>query len=420
MSSLLIKNISQLATLASSKKPKTCDSMRDAGYINDACVFIKDGVIAFAGEKSKAPKKADRMSALPEADEIIDADGCCVSPGLIDAHTHPVFSKTREDEFVMRIMGKTYMEITSEGGGIMSSVKHLRETSKRDLKEITRKHLDDFLSNGTTTIEAKSGYGLNLDDEIKSLEILKELNEEHPIEIIPAFLGAHTIPAEYKNNREEFIRTVIDEMLPEVANRHLAKYCDIFCEKGVFTVEESRRILMRAKELGMGIRIHSDEFEAIGGTELAGELKAVSADHLTAITYSGIKALKENGVIPILLPATSFFLGHGHYAPARKMIDAGLPIAIATDFNPGSSMTNSLQMAMTIACINMKLLPEEALCACTVNAAWSLGILDKVGSIEEGKQADLVIWDTKNFRQVVYHFGKNHAKYIIKAGNLMS
>ena len=407
MSSLLIKNISQLATLASANKPKTGDSMRDAGYINDACVFIKDGVIAFAGEKSKAPKKVD---------EIIDADGCCVTPGLIDAHTHPVFSKTREDEFVMRIMGKTYMEIASEGGGIMSSVRHLRETSKGDLKEITRKHLDDFLSNGTTTIEAKSGYGLNLDDEIKSLEILKELNEEHAIEIIPTFLGAHTIPAEYKNNREEFIRIVIDEMLPKVANRHLAKYCDIFCEKGVFTVGESKRILMRAKELGMGIRIHSDEFEAIGGTELAGELKAVSADHLTAITDSGIKALKENGVIPILLPATSFFLGHGHYAPARKMIDEGLPIAIATDFNPGSSMTNSLQMAMTIACINMKLLPEEALCACTVNAAWSLGLPNELGSIEEGKRADLVIWDTPNFRQVVYHFGVNHANTVIKAG----
>ena len=385
--------------------------MHDAGYINNAVVFVEDGFISFVGEKSKAPRKADKT---------IDAKDCCVTAGLVDAHTHPVFAGTREDEFVMRIQGKTYMDIAKEGGGIMSSVRQLRAISKDELKRITRKHLDDFISYGTTTIEAKSGYGLSLDDEIKSLEVIKELSDEHPLEMIPTFLGAHSIPEEYKNKRDEFLRIVINKMVPEVAAKGLAKYCDIFCEKGVFNVHESRLVLAKAKSLGLGVRIHSDEFEAIGGTELAGELHASSADHLTAITDSGIDALKKGGVTPILLPATTFFLGHSHYAPARKIIDAGLPVAIATDFNPGSSMTNSLQMVMTIACINMKLLPEEALCACTVNAAHSLGLLDEIGSVEPGKRADLVIWNTSNFRKVVYHFGVNHVKKVIKSGMVVA
>lgn len=410
MSSLLIKNISQLATL-SGEIPRSGENLKNVSYVQDASVLIEDGIVAYAGCAKKVPDI--------KADEVIDAGGRCVTPGLVDPHTHPVFAKTREAEFVMRLMGKSYMEIANEGGGIMSSVKSLRETDRNSLKEMTRKRLDGFIEYGTTSIEAKSGYGLSLDDEIKSLEIIKELNNEHPLEMIPTFLGAHSLPAEFKENREEFLRIVIEEMLPIVAERKLARFCDIFCEKGVFDADESRLVLKKAKELGLGVRIHSDEFEAIGGTELAGELNAASADHLTAVTESGMKAMLDGGVTPIVLPATTFFLGHTHYSPARKMIDMGLPLAMASDFNPGSSMTHSLPMTMTIACINMKLLPEEALSACTVNSAYSLRIHDKVGSLEAGKQADLVIWDTQNFRQVVYHFGVNHASIVIKSGEVV-
>jgi imidazolonepropionase len=409
MTSILIKNISQLVTLSKGEIPRKGNQMKDVGYIDNACVLIEDGKIAYTGGTKSCPRKADLT---------IDAGWSCVTPGLVDPHTHPVFAATREEEFVMRIMGKTYMEIASEGGGIMSSVRSLRNVEKDVLKIETRKRLNDFLKYGTTTIEAKSGYGLTLEDEIKSLEIISELNDEQPLEMIPTFLGAHSIPEEYKNNREEFLRIVIEEMLPEVADRKLTKYCDIFCEKGVFTVEESRRVLQKAKELGLKIRIHSDEFEPIGGTELAGELKASSADHLTAVTESGMKSMLKGGVVPIVLPATTFFLGHKEYSPARKMIDMGLPLAMATDFNPGSSMTNSLPMAMTIACINMKLLPEEALTACTVNSAYSLDLSDRIGSLKEGMDADLVIWDTTNFRQVVYHFGVNHARVVLKKGRV--
>lgn len=410
MTSILIKNISRILTLSGADIPRTGNGMMHVGEIHNAAVLIEDDKIIYAGAESDAPNKADL---------IIDANNCCVTPGLVDPHTHPVFAKTREDEFVMRIEGKPYMEIAAEGGGIMSSVRSLRDVGKKQLKEMTRLRLDDFIDYGTTTIEAKSGYGLTTEDEIKSLEIIKELNEEHPLTMVPTFLGAHSLPAEYKNDRGEFLRIIIEEMLPKVVENNLAKYCDIFCEKGVFNVEESRLVLTRAKELGLKIRIHSDEFEPIGGTELAGELKAASADHLTAVTDSGIKAMKDGGVTPIVLPATTFFLGHTHYSPARKMIERGLPLAIATDFNPGSSMTHSLPMAMTIACINMKLLPQEVLNACTVNAAYSLDLHEQIGTIEKGKNADLVIWDTENFNQVIYHFGVNHAKTVIKNGRVV-
>lgn len=410
MTSILIKNISQLVTLSKGAIPRKGSQMKEVGYIENACVLIEDGKIAYTGGSKSCPRKADLT---------IDAGWCCVTPGLVDPHTHPVFAATREEEFVKRIMGKSYMEIASEGGGIMSSVRSLRGVDKDVLKIETKKRLNDFLKYGTTTIEAKSGYGLTLEDEIKSLEIISELNDEQPLEMIPTFLGAHSIPAEYKDNRQEFLRIVIEEMLPQVADRKLAKYCDIFCEKGVFTVEESRSVLQKAKELGLKIRIHSDEFEPIGGTELAGELKASSADHLTAVTESGMKSMLKGGVVPIVLPATTFFLGHKEYSPSRKMIDMGLPLAMATDFNPGSSMTNSLPMAMTIACINMKLLPEEALTACTVNSAYSLDLSDRIGSLKEGMDADLVIWDTTNFRQVVYHFGVNHARVVLKKGGVV-
>jgi imidazolonepropionase len=409
MSSILINNISQLATLKGSY-PRTGDALKDASYISDASILIENGMIAYSGCSKKGPMKADK---------IIDAGGCCVTPGLVDPHTHPVFASTRENEFVMRIQGKSYMEIAGEGGGIMSSVRSLREIDKTELKEIVRKRLDGFVEYGTTTIEAKSGYGLTLEDEIKSLEIIKELNEEHPLDMIPTFLGAHSLPPEFRGNRQEFIRKVTDEMLPAVAERNLARYCDVFCEKGVFDVEESRQILTRAKQLGLSVRIHSDEFESIGGTELAGDLKAASADHLMVITEKGMEALLDNGVVPIVLPATTFFLGHKQYSPSREMINRGLPLALASDFNPGSSMTHSLPMAMTIACIYMKLLPEEALSACTVNAAYSLSLHDRIGTIEEGKAADLVIWDTVNFRQVVYHFGVNHARTVFKNGEIV-
>jgi len=351
--------------------------------------------------------------------EVIDAGNALVTPGFVDPHTHPVFFDTRELEYEMRIKGKSYMEIAAAGGGIRSSVRSLRSADHTVLKHKVRQRLDDFLQFGTTTIEAKSGYGLSPDSELMSLRLLKELGEEHPLDIVRTFLGAHEYPDEYRDDHEGYIDLIIQRMLPTIVREGLAEFCDVFCEEGVFSVRETRLVLEAAKFLGFGIRLHAEEFKPIGGVQLAAKLGAISADHLTAITEDGIEALIEGNIIPILLPATTFFLGSDHYAPGRKMWDRGLPVAIATDFNPGSSMTQSMPLVITIACLKLKLTPLEAIQAATYNAARSLVLEDRVGSLEKGKQADFVLWKFEKYQGIPYFLGYPSVRRVWKNGVLV-
>ena len=402
--SLLIKNIGRIYTPVSSAE---YGRIKQHEQVH---LFIVNGIIEAIikdGEK------------CPPAEKEIHATAKTVLPGFVDAHTHPVFWKTREDEFIMRVQGKSYEEIARAGGGIRNSARRFREASKAAIKEISKNRIRTFLQFGTTTIEAKSGYGLSLEDEIKSLEIIGELNQEQPLQMVPTFLGAHEIPDNYQHNRRGYIDLIIKEMLPHIAEHKLAEFCDVFCERGVFTVEESREILQAAASLGLKSRIHADELSAFGGAELAAEIKAVSADHLVKVSDQGIAAMARQGVIAILLPGTTFFLGKDEYAPARKMIEAGCPVAVATDFNPGSSTTQNIQLMWTIAAMRMRLLPHELLWATTLTAARSLHLADQIGSIEVGKQADLVILDIPNLNYLPYHYGINHTWMTIKKGKVV-
>jgi len=319
----------------------------------------------------------------------------------------------------MRAQGKSYMEIAQSGGGIRSSVRDVRAASAQQLKDRAGKCLDTMLAHGTTTIEAKSGYGLSTEAELKLLLVLKELGEVHPVEIVPTFLGAHEVPDEYRDRREQYIRLLIDEAIPLVAREKLAEYCDVFCEKGVFSVEESRRILIAAREAGLKLRVHADELTSFGGAELAAELGAASADHLVHISDAGIRALAKSGTTAVLLPGTTFSLGGSQYAPARKMIEQGVIVALSTDCNPGSSFTESLAMIVTLAVLQLKMTTAEALSAVTVNAAWSLGRAERIGRLAEGFQADLVIWDVADYREIPYHYGVNLVAKVVKRGKLV-
>jgi len=410
--SLIIRNAAELVTLDNGNlSPRTGGAMRDLNIIEDGAVAIhKDKIIA-AGPTKKIISKY-------QAKKIIYARGKTVTPGLIDSHTHLVFAGDRANEFEMRLQGATYQEIAAAGGGIKSTVEATRKASKSDLKAEALKRMNRFLAYGTTTIEAKSGYGLNVKDEVKMLEVIKELDGVHDVDIIPTFLGAHEIPPEYKGNKEGYINLLIKEMIPAVAKRKLAGFCDVFCEKNVFEITDSRRILTEAKKYGFKIKMHADEFAQLGGAELAAELGAVSADHLMAISDNGIRAIREKGVIATLLPGTTFALGLSNYAPARKIIDSGCAVALATDFNPGTSFTESLPIIMTLACVKMKMTPAEALCAATINAAHAVSRQDTIGSISPGKQADIVIWDIPSYRHIPYHLGVNLADTVIKKGKI--
>lgn len=348
----------------------------------------------------------------------IDAHGACILPGFVDAHTHPVFWQTRENEFIMRLQGKSYEEIAAAGGGIRNSARNFQSATKEEITQVTKQRIHTFLEYGTTTIEAKSGYGLTTEDEIKSLEIIAELNRTQNLELIPTFLGAHEVPDAYQNRRSAYIQLVIDDMLPQIAQRKLAKYCDIFCEKGVFNIEESRLILEAASKHGLKARLHADELSPLGGAELAADIGAVSADHLVQVSDEGIWSMAEAGVIPILLPATTFFLRKDHYAPAIKMIEFGCQVALATDFNPGSAMTQNMQLVWSIAALKMGFLPGELLWATTIIPARSLELDRVIGSIEEKKQADFVLLDIPNLDYLPYHIGINHVSMTIKKGKV--
>lgn len=411
---LLIKG-GQVVTAGGHGYPVSGQKMQDLQVIDGGWVACKDGwIIAVGREREITPSiRIDRDTV------VIDAKDKVISPGLIDPHTHLVFGGSREDEFVLRAQGAEYMEIMAAGGGILSTVKATREASLEDLRLSGRRRLDWMLRMGTTTVENKSGYGLNLETELKQLQAGALAGKHHPVEVIQTFLGAHAWPTEYEDDHQAYVDLIIHKMLPKVREQGLAEFCDVFCETGVFSIEETRQIMLAAKQLGFELRLHADEMTSLGGAELAAELGAVSADHLLMISDKGIQALAEAGVVPILLPATAFTL-QKPYAPARRMLEAGLPVALASDFNPGSSPTPSLTFTMALACLYMKMTPEEAWHAVTINAAHSLRRGHILGSLEVGKQADIVIFDVDNYRKVPYFYGVNLAEVVIKQGKVVA
>jgi len=407
---LALINIKQLVTVSSQgHRAKSGRDMQNLGIIENAALFIEGDTISWYGSMNDLS-----MSTIKEAD-IVDCRDKVVMPGFVDSHTHLLFSGSRENEFAMRSLGATYQEIAEKGGGILSTVREVRKTSKKDLKKNARHYLMKILRQGTTTVEIKSGYGLNKDDEIKMLEAINELNKEEVIHIVPTFLGAHAVPPEYKTNKEEYISEIINTIIPYVGRKKLASFCDAFCEKGYFSVDECRNILTAGIKNGMQAKLHGDELSPSGGAELAAEVGAVSVDHLEHISDIGIRALAKTGVIATLLPGVSFFLNH-KYAPARDLIDSGATVAIATDFNPGSCMSYNMPMMMTIACTQMKMSPEEVIVASTINGAAALGLSHEVGSIEKGKKADLIILDIPNYKFLPYHFGENFVEKVILNG----
>lgn len=410
---LFVRNIAQIVTVAShGKRVLAGTEMGNIGIIEDGGVLCRGGRIAWVGDMR------DFHERLPVDFPEIDAAGMVVLPGLVDSHTHMMFAGSREHEFALRSSGATYQQIAEQGGGIMSTVRQVRIASKKELKRRTVRYLNDMLRHGTTTVEIKSGYGLETETELRMLEAIHELSQEEMMTVVPTFIGAHAVPMEYRYNKEEYIRIVMEDMMPHVARRKLATFCDVFCEKGYFEPEESEKILLEGKRLGMALKVHADELTAGGGAELAARVGAVSADHLEHVTERGIQALRSAGVVATLLPGVSFFLNHG-YAPARRLIDGGVAVAIASDFNPGSCMSYSMPLMMTIACTQMRMSPEEAIAASTINAAAALGVSDKTGSIEPGKQADLIIADVPDYRYLAYHFGTNHVHRTIKNGTIL-
>ncbi|MFH0945376.1 MAG: imidazolonepropionase [Planctomycetota bacterium] len=408
---LLIENAAEVVTLAG-PVPRVGPDLDRAGVIRDGAIAVTDGRIEAVG-----PAREVAGGFLPR--ERMDARRGTVIPGFVDAHTHPVFGATREAEFDLRLHGRTYQEITAAGGGIFSSVRSLRETSSDDLRRLVRQRFDRFVMSGTTTIEAKSGYGLNRADELRSLEILKAVAADHPLEVHTTFLGAHQMPQEYGDRREEYIDFLIEEMLPEVKRRDLARSCDIFCDQGAYTVAESRRFLEAASRQGFSLRVHADELEGLGAAELAASLSARSADHLCRISDQGIVAMRAAGTTAVLLPGTVQSLGAKAIPPARKMIERGVIVAIATDFNPGTSYVISMPIVIAIACTLLRMTVAEALSAATINAAHSLGIAESVGSIEPGKQADLVLLDRPSYLFMAYELGENSTSAVLKKGRVI-
>ncbi|MDQ0879051.1 imidazolonepropionase [Peribacillus sp. V2I11] len=408
-----IKHATQLATLTSEKKgPRSKEGMSELGLIEDGSIWMESGLIQAVGTTKELEKLyADRMHEA----EVFDASGHLVTPGLVDPHTHVVYGGSREREFEMRLEGATYMDIMNGGGGIHATTRMTREASEEELMEQTIRRLDSFLAHGVTTVEGKSGYGMNLETELKQLRVMKKLQEEHPIDLVPTFMGAHAVPKDYKGREDEFVDHLINDMLPIVSEEKLAEFNDVFCEKGVFTPEQSERILKAGKKYGLIPKIHADEIEPYGGAELAAKIGAISAEHLLKASEEGIQAMAKSGTIACLLPATALYLREDA-APGRRMVDEGVAVAISTDCNPGSSPTTSMPLVMNLACISMRLTPAEALTAATYNAACAINRQEKIGSLEVGKQADVVLWNVQNYQELQYLFGVNHVKYVWKNG----
>ena len=414
---LIIKNAAELVT-CSGFKAKKGQEMADLQIISDGAVVIKEGTIAAVGKTKEIAKQYEKSGVALSDFDIIDARDKAVLPGFVDSHTHFVFGGYRADEFSWRLRGDSYMEIMQRGGGIVNTVKATRKASKEELLQSGIKRLDSMLSFGVTTAEGKSGYGLDRETEIKQLEVMTHLDQVHYVDVLPTFLGAHAIPQEYKGKEEAFIDFMANEVMPEVAERRLAEFCDIFCEKNVFSVEQSRRLLIRAKDLGLKIKMHADEIVQLGGAELAAELGAISADHLLQASERGIKDLSKAGVVATLLPTTAFSLREP-YAPGRKMIDLNCAVALATDFNPGSCFTESIPLVFALATLYMNISIEEAVTALTLNAAAAINRADKVGSIDAGKNGDLIILEFPSFKYIPYHIGVSTVEKVIKKGNLV-
>ncbi|MCG3133572.1 MAG: Imidazolonepropionase [Planctomycetes bacterium] len=406
---LLVRSAAELLTMDAGPAagPLRGEALREPGMLADGAIAVTGGRIAAVG------RTADLRDRFAPREEI-DATGRVVMPGFVDPHTHLVFGRTREDEFEMRCLGMSYEEIAAAGGGIRASARRFRALSRDAILSQARALRASALRHGSTTVEVKSGYGLSTESEVLSLEIAREIDADG--DVVPTFLGAHEVPDEWRHDRAGYVRLVIDEMLPRVAARGLARFCDVFCEAHVFTPDETRAISLAAKRLGLGVKLHADELAGTGGAELAVELGAVSADHLMAVSDAGIAALAGSETVAVLLPGTSFFLGMKRFAPARRMIEAGVAVALATDCNPGSSYTESPQQVATLACVGLGLRPVEALAAFTRNAACAVGLGHDRGRLAPGYRADLVVLDVPNHRHVAYHHGVNHASCVVRNG----
>ena len=407
---LIIKNAEELLTLSPSSLEES-----GLGIIRKGAITVKEGKIFWIGKTEELPKRF----GLGKDGQEIDATGKVVMPGLIDSHTHLIFAGSREKEFEQRIQGLSYLEIAERGGGILSTVEATQKASFDELLSLGKKRLDRMLSKGVTTIEAKSGYGLSLQDEMKILKVMKALQEVHPIEIVPTFLGAHTIPREFRDARTRYIDLLTKEMIPRVAQERLAEFCDVFCEEKAFTLEESKKILETGKGYGLKPKIHADQLSPGGGAELAAEVNAFSADHLEHVSQTGIERMAEKGVTAVLLPGASFFLSMKKLPPAREMIQKGVYVSLATDLNPGSSMTESLPLMMTMGCTMYKMVPKEVIQGTTIHAARSMGRENEIGSLEVGKQADILLLAIPNYRYLPYHFGVDHVTCVIKKGKVV-
>ena len=410
MSELAVWNCAQLVTLAGPPRPRVGPEMRELAIVPDGAMLIREGRIQAVGSRAG-------IERVVSADaEIVDAGGRIVLPGFVDAHTHPVFAGTRAAEFEERTEGATYAEIAARGGGIRSTVRLTRQASEAELLVAARRYRAWYLRGGTTTVEAKSGYGLSLEAELKILRVVRQLAADGRLRCVPTFLGAHEVPDEYRGRLDAYADLVVHEMLPRVAAERLAEYCDVFCEPTVFPAAQARVILSAARDLGFGLRIHADQFTADAGALLAAELGAATADHLEATGPAGLEALRATGVQPVLLPASVYHLGSTRYPAARQMIELGLPVVLATDFNPGSSPTASMPMVLSLASTQMKMTPAESITAATINAAYSLGRGGQIGSIEPGKFADFAIHDCGDYRELAYFFGREAAWAVYVGG----
>ncbi|MCR4424758.1 MAG: imidazolonepropionase [Firmicutes bacterium] len=416
-SELLLIHAAELATCAPEGVPPGPRRGTDLGRVG----IIPDGAIACAhGRIVDIGPTREVLSREPRGcPEIIDASGKTVLPGFVDAHTHLVFAGTRHEEHIMRIQGAKYLDILSAGGGIISTVEATRKASFEDLQATATKRLDTVLLHGTTTLEAKSGYGLDLTSELKQLEVLRAASCKHPVEVVSTLLAAHAVPPEFEGDVEGYLDFIIREVLPAVASRRLAEFCDVFCEEGVFSTQQAERLLLAAQRLGLRSKLHADEINPIGGAELAASLGAVSADHLAAASRTGMDRLAEAGVVAVLLPATMFTLMSDRYADARGMIDRGVAVALATDFNPGTSPVPSMQFVLTLACLEMKMTPAEAVSAATVNAAWAIGRGDRAGSLSPGRPADFIVVDVPALDALPFQIGVNCVTDVVKGGRVV-
>jgi imidazolonepropionase len=408
--SLAVVNIGQLVTLAGPARPRVGAELNELGLIRDAALLIENGRITAAGPYTELKHK------IPPEAEAVDAQGGCVTPGFVDAHTHLVFAGNRAAEFEQRIAGASYQQIAAAGGGILSTVKATRAASEDDLLTESRRHRDWMLRAGTTTAEAKSGYGLERETELRMLRVMARLNAEGPMRIVPTLLAAHTFPPEFAGRRDDYVRWIAEELIPEVADLKLARFCDAFCDDHAFTVEETRAVLTAARAHGLELRVHAEQFRPGTGAVLAAELRARTADHLETATGETLNALRAAAVQPVLLPGSVFALARTAYPPARAMIDHGLAIVVASDFNPGSSPIPSMPFIASLACLYMRLTPAEALTAATINATWSLGLADSIGSLEAGKQADFLIHEFTDFREIAYFIAATELPRVFIAG----